>query len=312
MYPYLAVIDIGSNSARLVIYKQISTHEFHLIAEHKSPVRLGEGAYLKNGYLQPLAIKRAYLALKEFVTIIKTYPTSKTHCIATSALRDAPNKLDFIKWIKEELSLEIQIIDGKEEAKLGAIAALNLLPIENGITIDIGGGSSDIAIIKDSKIIDTYSLNLGTVRIKELFSTKKNAIEKAEQYIAQELKLLPIHFKTTTAISIGGTTRTLSKAIIKLLNNNNEVHTFNYNIKENEIFFKKILVADKSQLRELKIPKNRLDTIKEGTLIWLSILNKIEAKEVISSTVGVREGLFLREINFMNSNQSIKFKKINN
>jgi len=313
MNPYLAVIDIGSNSARLVIYQQINSQEFHLIVEHKSPVRIGEGAYLKNGYLQPLAKERAYLALKDFTNIIQKYPISKTLCIATSALRDAPNKLEFIQWIKKELNLEIIVIDGKEEAKLGAIAALYLLPIVNGITIDIGGGSSDIAIIKNSVIVDTYSLNLGTVRLKELFSTQKQSIEKSKQYIKLKLKLLPTHFKANTAVSIGGTTRTLSKAIMKLQNNNTqEVHSFNYKIEDYQEFFEKILISNEDQLGKLKIPKSRLDTIKEGTLIWQSILEKIEANEVISSSVGVREGLFLQDINFMESNQSMKFKKPNN
>jgi exopolyphosphatase/guanosine-5'-triphosphate,3'-diphosphate pyrophosphatase len=164
-----AIIDIGSNSARLVIYEASSEYGFHLICEKKSKVRIGEGAYEKGGYLQPIGIKRAYFALKEFIDTIKLYSVTKTICVATSALRDAPNGSDFTKWIKEKLNLDINIIDGKEEAKFGAIAGLNLLPIRNGITIDIGGGSSDLALIKDSKIIDTYSINLGTVRLKELF-----------------------------------------------------------------------------------------------------------------------------------------------
>jgi len=70
------------------------------------------------------------------------------------------------------LGLSIKIIDGKKEAIYGAIAANNLLPISNGITIDIGGGSSDLALITESKIVDSYSLDIGTVRIKELFFDK--------------------------------------------------------------------------------------------------------------------------------------------
>ena len=167
-----AIIDIGSNSARLVIFEKTSRYGFHLICEQKSKVRIGEGAYEKDGYLQPIGIKRAFLTLKSFIHTIDKYQAHKTLCVATSAIRDAPNGKTFTEWIKKELGLSIKIIDGKQEAIYGAIAASNLLPIHNAISIDIGGGSSDIALIKNGKIIDSYSLNIGTVRIKELFFDK--------------------------------------------------------------------------------------------------------------------------------------------
>ncbi|HHH51059.1 MAG TPA: Ppx/GppA family phosphatase, partial [Campylobacterales bacterium] len=183
-----AIIDIGSNSARLVIYEDSSRYGFHLICEKKSKVRIGEGAYAKGGYLQPIGIKRAYFALREFIKTIKLYSVTKTICVATSALRDAPNGDEFRKWIKKELDLDIDIIDGKSEAKFGAIAGLNLLPIQSGITIDIGGGSSDLALIKNCKIIDTYSLNIGTVRLKELFFDRNRPLHEAKEFIKKELE----------------------------------------------------------------------------------------------------------------------------
>ena len=88
-------------------------------------------------------------------------------------MRDAPNAKIFIKWIKEELDIDIQVIDGKSEARYGGIAVINLLPVKEGISIDIGGGSSDLSLIQNGKIIDTYSLDLGTVRLKELFFDKQ-------------------------------------------------------------------------------------------------------------------------------------------
>ena len=86
-----AIIDIGSNSARLVIFEKTSRYGFHLICEQKSKVRIGEGAYEKEGYLQPIGIKRAFLTLKSFLHTIEKYQANKTLCVATSALRDAPN-----------------------------------------------------------------------------------------------------------------------------------------------------------------------------------------------------------------------------
>ena len=289
-----AIIDIGSNSARLVIYESSSRYGFHLICEKKSKVRIGEGAYEKSGYLQPIGIQRAYLALCEFSNTIKLYPVKQTICVATSALRDAPNGDAFVKWIKSTLGLEIQIIDGKTEAKYGAIATLNLLPIENGITIDIGGGSSDLALIKNSNIIDTCSLDIGTVRLKELFYDKQKPLFEASAFIQKELQKLPDHFKHPQAIGIGGTSRSLAKGIMRHTQYPlQKIHAFSFKTKDYLEYFCNIASANRSMLSYLHISKGRFDTIREGALIYKEILKHIGAKRVITSGVGVREGLFL-------------------
>lgn len=296
-----AIIDIGSNSARLVIFEKKSRYGFNLICEQKSKVRIGEGAYEKDGYLQPAGIKRAFLALQSFLHTIDKYQVNKTLCVATSALRDAPNRQEFIQWIKKELGLSIKVIDGNKEAKYGAIAANNLLPINEGITIDIGGGSSDMALIKNGNIIDTYSLDLGTVRLKELFFDKEvNPVEvnkKAKMYIQHELNKLPEHFKHSLAIGIGGTARTLSKGIMKQIGYPlDKIHAFSYTIEDHKFYLDAIPLSTAKNLKKFGLKKNRFDTIREGTLIFNEILAYIGAQRVISSGVGVREGVFLEQL----------------
>ena len=294
MNPRTAIIDIGSNSARLVIYEQTSRYGFHLINEQKSKVRIGEGAYQKNGYLQPIGITRAFLALQSFQATINKYNISNTICVATSALRDAPNGKEFVKWVKKELKLDIEVIDGKKEAKYGAIAAGNLLPFNDGITIDIGGGSADLALLKKGKIIDTYSLNLGTVRLKELFFDTSRPIEEAKAYIDTALKKLPKHFKHKRAIGIGGTARTLSKSIMKSSSYPLEkLHAFTYRSQEQHSYFKKIYSTSAKGLKHFPIKSSRYDTIREGTLIFDALLQHMQVEEVVTSSVGVREGVFL-------------------
>ena len=291
-----AIIDIGSNSARLVIYQISSEYGFHLICEKKSKVRIGEGAYAKDGYLQPIGIERAYFALEEFINTIKLYPVKKTIAVATSALRDAPNGRAFTSWIEDKLGLEIKIIDGKQEARYGAIAAINLLPIVSGITIDIGGGSSDLALIIDSKIVDSYSLNIGTVRLKELFFDKNRSIEEAKIFIQKELSRLPNSFQHKQVIGIGGTARALAKGIMKSeLYPIDKIHAFTYMLKDYDEYFLNISSVDKSMLSYLNLPKARFDTIREGTLIFQELLAHLGAKSVITSGVGVREGVFLHD-----------------
>jgi len=304
-----AIIDIGSNSARLVIYEKTSRYGFHLICEQKSKVRIGEGAYEKKGYLQPAGIRRAYLTLKSFLYTIDKYQAKKTICVATSALRDAPNAKIFTSWIKKDLNLSIKIIDGKQEARYGALAASNLLPIyEDVVTIDIGGGSSDLALIQNGIIVDTYSLNLGTVRLKELFFDKeeKNAQinQKAKAYIQKELKHLPEHFKADLAVGIGGTARTLSKAIMKRSKYPlDKLHAFTYTLNEHLSYLEDIPQSSAKNLKKFSLKKNRFDTIREGTLILTEILSSIKAEEVMSSEVGVREGVFLEQLLHKNNDQ---------
>ncbi|MEA3418652.1 MAG: Ppx/GppA phosphatase family protein [Campylobacterota bacterium] len=292
-----AVIDIGSNSARLVIFERTSRFGFHLICEQKSKVRIGEGAYAKGGYLQPVGIERAYLALQSFIQTTKKYRVQKILCVATSALRDAPNGQEFVRWIRKELKLSIKIIDGNEEAKLGAIAANNLLPVTDGITIDIGGGSSDMALIRNGKILETYSLNIGTVRIKELFFDRKAPIQEAKEYIKEELKRLPDSFRSPLAIGIGGTARALSKGIMK--NGTyplDKLHAFSYQIEDQVDYLTNITLSSAKGLKQFNLKRERFDTIREGTLIFLEILKQIQAKEMITSGVGVREGVFLKDL----------------
>jgi len=296
-----AIIDIGSNSARLVIYEKTSRYGFHLICEQKSKVRIGEGAYEKNGYLQPIGIQRAYLALQSFLYTIEKYQARKTICVATSALRDAPNGTIFVRWIKKELGLSIKIIDGKQEATYGAIAAKNLLPVQNTVTIDIGGGSADLALIQNGHIIDTYSLNVGTVRLKELFfdkeSSRKTAQKKATQYVSEALKQLPSHFQASVAVGIGGTARTLSKGIMKHSSYPlDKLHAFTYDVLPHKSYLEDITRSSAKRLKSFGIKKSRYDTIREGTIIWLAILDYIGASKVITSSVGVREGVFLEQL----------------
>jgi len=291
-----AVIDIGSNSARLVIFQKTSRYGFHLLCQHKSRVRIGEGAYQRDGHLQPEPMERAYCTLASFAKILQEYQVKKTLCVATSALRDAPNRSEFIERVAEGLGIHIQVIDGAIEAHYGAIAAKNLLPLRHAVTIDIGGGSADMARIVDNEIVETFSLNLGTVRLKELFTQDKINLSKAQSFIHDELKRLPDTFRGQVAVGIGGTARALAKAIMDVSDYPlDKLHAFDYSVAQYQSYFDQVIQADIDSLEYLSIKPERFDTIREGTLILREILKVIEAKEVITSGVGVREGVYLHD-----------------
>jgi len=291
-----AVIDIGSNSARMAVFKKTSRFGFYLLREEKSKVRISEGAYENNGELQDFAIKRAISALREFLLIAKSLKARKILCVATSAVRDAPNKSEFLKKVKDELNLKIKVIDGDKEAFFGGVAAANLLYENNGVTIDIGGGSTEFALIVDKRIESTISLKLGTVRLKELFFDKGD-IEGAREYIKKELQKLGNVYNSKKVFGIGGSIRALSQAIMKRIDYPLDIlHGFTYEIKEQKEFLERIIKMKDDELLKAGIKPERLDVIRPGTLIFLEALKYLGAKEVITSGVGVREGVFLTDL----------------
>ncbi len=298
------IIDIGSNSMRMVVLQKSSRFAFSLINESKSRVKISEGCYENNGNLQEIPMLRAYESLKSFLNISNALKSRKIICVATSALRDAPNSNVFISKIKKDLGLNIKVIEGEKEAYYGGVAALNLLHDDTFVTVDIGGGSTEFCFVKNGRIEKSISLNIGTVRIKELYFNKDD-IEGAKKHILDNLKKifeLDIDIPKKV-VGIGGSIRALSK-IVMVKNNYalDILHGFSYSVKEEISSFEKIFEAKNSEeLKSLGVKKDRFDTIKEGAFIFKTILDELNIKEVITSGVGVREGVYLTDL-LRNSN----------
>jgi exopolyphosphatase / guanosine-5'-triphosphate,3'-diphosphate pyrophosphatase len=291
-----AVIDIGSNSVRMIILEKTSRFAFHLVHEVKSRVRLPENAYQNGGNLQPEAMQRTYDALENFLSIASAYKTRKILCVATSALREAPNKNEFIAKVRNGLGLNIKVINGEKEAHFGAIACSNLLPKLDALTIDIGGGSTEFSYIVDGKVTNTLSLELGTVRLKELYFDKKD-IHGAISHINHELDKLS-DIKINNLIGIGGTFRALANAIMKEIQYPlNKLHAFEFSAKTMVSFIEKVLDANEKRLKALHIKPERFDVIKPGALIISELLKrKGDISNLITSGVGVREGVYLSDL----------------
>lgn len=302
-----AVIDIGSNSARMVVFERTSRFGFHLLKEIKSKVRISEGAYENGGALQTEAIERALNALEGFLSIARGYKARKILCVATSAVRDAPNKSEFLATVRKNIGLDIKVIDGQKEAYFGAIAALNMLKLEDAVTVDIGGGSTELALIKNGKVEDLISINLGTVRLKELVFDKNLPYSEAVEFVNKELSKVPNHFKSKTIIGIGGTNRALANAIMTMENYPvDTLHGFEFSLEDKSDFIDKLIGSKIQKLKNFKIKPERYDVIREGALIIKSVIEKVDAGKMIASGVGVREGVFLSDLL---RNQNGKFPK---
>jgi len=298
------IIDIGSNSMRMVVLEKSSRFAFHLINETKARVKISEGSYENGGNLQEIPMQRAFNSLKSFLSISNSLKSRKIICVATSAMRDAPNSKIFINKVKNELGLCIKVIDGAKEAYYGGIAALNLIDSSDFITVDIGGGSTEFAIVKNRNIEHVLSLDIGTVRLNELFFKKKD-ISGAKKYILEKLEELKScgYEIPNVVIGIGGSIRALSKIVMQRNDYALDVlHGFTYNVGINSYLFKSILSAkNKNSLKLLGVKKDRFDTIKEGTFIFDTILEELNIQQVITSGAGVREGVYLSDL-LRNSN----------
>jgi exopolyphosphatase / guanosine-5'-triphosphate,3'-diphosphate pyrophosphatase len=298
------IIDIGSNSMRMVVLQKSSRFAFSLINETKSRVKISEGCYENNGNLQDIPMQRAYESLKSFLNISHALKSRKIICVATSALRDAPNAKVFISKVQKDLGLNIKVIDGEKEAYYGGVAALNLIHDDTFVTVDIGGGSTEFSFIKNGKIEKSISLNIGTVRIKELYFNKDD-IEGARKVILDNLKKifdLGIEIPSKV-VGIGGSIRAISKIVMARNDYPLDIlHGYTYEVKNEKNFFNKIIDANTNdELKSLGVKKDRFDTIKEGSFIFKTILDELNIKEVITSGVGVREGVYLTDL-LRNSN----------
>lgn len=298
------IIDIGSNSMRMVVFKKSSRFAFHLINETKSRVKISEGSYNNGGVLQEIPMDRAFNALKSFLSIANSLKSRKILCVATSALRDAPNKKEFINRVKNELGLSIKVIAGEKESFYGGIAALNLLHINDFVTLDIGGGSTELCIVDNQNIEHAISLNVGTVRLRELFF-QNGDYDGAKEYIYKQLELYEQFAKLSNPVIVGmgGTARALSRVILKNTSYPLDVlHGFSYEYDDYKWIFEQIVSTDDtSVLKKLGIKKDRFDTIQEGTFIFKTILEYLQTKKVYTSGVGVREGVYLTDL-LRNSN----------
>ncbi len=291
-----AVIDLGSNSMRMAIFERTSRLAFFILAEYKTKVRLGEGGYGSNNEISEASMQKAIKAFGEFDNIIKSYKCSKVLCVGTSALRDAPNSGVLISLLRKKLGINLKVIDGKEEATFGAIAAKNLLHnLAECVTIDIGGGSTELARISNGKIVDVLSLDIGTVRLKELFFDKKN-LNKLPKFLSQITAQIDERFKCPNLIAIGGSLRAISSAIMsKNLYPLSSLHGFCYKLSDEQAYIESIANVSVLELNKFPIKKDRYDTIREGAHIFLALAKALNAKNVITSGVGVREGVFLKD-----------------
>ena len=155
----MAVIDIGSNSGRVVVYDVHADGHLPILASSRASLRLVRD--LKGKSLSPQAIKRTLDALEDFRAIALGNGARRTLAVATSAVRDASNGPALIETVRKQLGIELRILSGTEEAQCGFLGAVRGLPVEDGAQFDVGGGSMQICLFRGRRLGGAWSFPLG-------------------------------------------------------------------------------------------------------------------------------------------------------
>lgn len=284
-----AAIDIGTNSVRLLIAEKNNGKVMTIHRDLKS-TRLGEGLGT-TGRISMEAMARTIDALIAFMKTVKSYNVEKVKAVATSAVREASNALEFLELARQKARLHVDIISGEEEAELsylGACSGLNMA--EDAIVVDIGGGSTEIVYRQGSEIIYTSS-PVGAVRCTENSTTPTQIFAVLEEHL-NKIK----NFSHYKLIAVGGTATNLAAINKKLTVYDPElVHGSEISIEElgKTIFY----IGSKSLAQRLSIPglqPERADIIIGGLLILWVIMTYANIGKVIVSEADILQGIIIK------------------
>jgi len=282
-----AAIDIGSNAIRMlianVIYNDIKSFIFKnsLI---RLPIRLGEDSFTK-GYISESKINDLIDAFKSFKLIMKTHKISGFKVYGTSALRESSNKKHIVERVFNETKIKIEIIDGIKEAMV--ISKTNIfknLDYKTYLYVDVGGGSTELSIIKNSKKHLSRSFKLGTVRI--INSNKENEESKnMEKWIKNNLE-------KNSKVYLLGTGGNINK--IHKLTNTKEGKPITYLILS-KLFQKLNNLSYYQRIIDFELNPDRSDVIVPAIKIFLNILFWSGSKVIFVPKSGLSDGM-IREI----------------
>ena len=301
---YTASIDIGTNSVLLLIVEQTELG----LQVHEEVQRLPRlGAMVdSNGVLARQSIDRVLEVLTEYAEIIQTYGDGvlkKTRVTATSAVRDAANKNEFLSLVKEIVGFEIQILSGEEEAKYTYLGAISQTKVESNsiLVVDIGGGSTELAMGDSSQWLRGISVDMGCVRFNERYLVHnppyQEEIGECRRSIEALLESTKLRFPPNTqVVTVSGTATSLAAIDQQLFPyqlsriNNYRLNTDKL-AKSIEIFS----LHTYEQLIELhpEVMLGRADVFLAGLLILEGVLRYASVEEFIVSSGGIRHGILL-------------------
>ena len=218
----VAVIDMGSNSFRLVVFQYEPDSWWSLADEIREPTRISAGMGDAD-VLQPEPMERALHSAAVFSSFLRASGVERVDAVATSAIRDAANRDELLAALHERTGLKVRVISGAEEARYGYLAIVNSLTLSEGFGIDLGGGSVQLMRIEDRRLEEAESVPLGSVRVSEAFlegeKTSGKQVKKLRKHVGQTLAELEWWSggESRHLAGIGGAIRNLATAAQKSL-----------------------------------------------------------------------------------------------
>lgn len=292
-----AVIDIGSNTIRLSVYKVIGDKVKNLFNE-KSSASLA--SFIENGMMNEHGIQKLINTLNEFKNLISNFEDiSKTYAIATASVRNSSNRREIIERVRTEVGMDIELISGEEEAKLSFLGAG--IDSKSGILTDIGGGSSEIVVFEQGKVVRTSSLNIGSLVAFDNFSKGLFINKEEKKLLEDDIKLMLAsnnlnRVQHDIVCAVGGSAR----ACLKLYNEYYDKESANVIITLDNL---KNLINDLINMEErkkmkliLKVKADRIHTLIPGMIILYRIAKYFYADIIRVSMTGIREGFVYNKI----------------
>ena len=298
-----AIIDVGSNTVRMNIYK-IEQGQLSLVMGKTETI--GLASYVKNGQMLPEGVNRACEVLSEFRSILQDLGITDYHVFATAALRNAVNSHAAVEEIVERTGICIEVLSGETEAELDFIGASHAVDVTDGLLIDIGGASTELVVYENSEIKKKASLPVGSLNIYDRYvsnllpsrSERKAVKQMVLQLLKQDADLY--YGEYPIVCGVGGTIR----AARKLNNYLFQLPLSNMRIKAPNIKrMIKLLENDAGEAIPvetlevlLKVVPDRVRTILPGMIILYTLVKHFHSEWVDVTRAGVRDGYLYRYV----------------
>jgi exopolyphosphatase/guanosine-5'-triphosphate,3'-diphosphate pyrophosphatase len=287
----VAVIDIGSNSVRLVVYESM-TRSLVTLFNEKTLCGLGREVQT-TGLLAPDAVAKALTSLRRFRALCRVMKVGRVYAIATAACRDATNGPDFIAKAERICGVKIEILSGPREAKLSALGVISGIHKPDGIVGDLGGGSLELIDVQGNRIRSGVTLPLGSLALQDL---SHKSLKRAERIVRNDLSDVA-QLKAgrgRTFYAVGGTWRALARIhIVQSGYPLRVMHGYSIPAPDALDFARRLRrLAAANMLADIEVVADaRRPLLTYAALVLEYIIRVAKPKTIVFSTFGVREGL---------------------
>ncbi|MET0137800.1 MAG: Ppx/GppA family phosphatase [Sphingobium sp.] len=288
-----AIIDIGSNSVRLVVYDGPRRIPFILFNEK---VMAGLGASLgATGQIEPDAMERGLRAIARFAALCREMAVEHIRCVATAAVRDAANGDAFIRRARD-IGLTVELLSGGQEAIAAAHGVLSAIPGADGIVGDLGGGSLELARVKNGVVHDTISLPLGVLRLPEIRAQGPRALDRKVELALEKAGWrrepgLPFYM-------VGGSWRALARFDMHMTGYKLPV-VHQYEMSPARADALADMVANVTRARMKGVPAmtgSRIPTLPDAAALLSIVVRRLGSSSLVVSAYGLREGLLFETL----------------